>query len=78
MVQTPRNNLITFPDWQAQFQDALLEFDPEKLQQRVRLTVDACRRRQRIIYQKPRCEAEWRAIKDALFALTELMYTGVF
>ncbi len=57
-----------FPDWQPQFRAALLETDPQKLQERCLKAEEAIFLRMQALTDAPD-RAEMRAIEDAAHAL---------
>ena len=63
---------ILYPDWQQDFQAALLELDPQKLSERIANAETAIFKRQQAISQSPNHVAERQAIEDALASLRVL------
>ena len=63
---------ILYPDWQQEYQAALLELDPQKLSKRIADAETAIFKRQQAISQSPNHVAERQAIEDALASLRVL------
>jgi len=63
---------ILYPDWQQEYQAALLELDPDKLRERVEIAETAIFKRLQAISQYPDFGAEREAIEDALASLRVL------
>jgi len=63
---------ILYPDWQQEYQAALLELDPQKLSERIADAETAIFKRQQAISQSPNHVAERQAIEDALASLRVL------
>jgi hypothetical protein len=63
---------ILYPDWQQEYQAALLELDPDKLRERVEIAETAIFKRLQAISQYPDFGAEREAIEDALADLRVL------
>ena len=63
---------ILYPEWQQEYQAALLELDPAKLPQRVEAAETAIFKRLQTISQGSDCKAERQAIEDALASLRVL------
>jgi CheY-like chemotaxis protein len=60
---------IRFPNWQLEYQAALLEVDPQKLHERVKAAEAAIFLRQQALANSPDGQAERQAIEDAMHAL---------
>ena len=63
---------ILYPEWQRDYQAALLELDREKLRERVEAAETAIFKRLQAISQSPENQAERQAIEDALAGLRVL------
>jgi hypothetical protein len=63
---------ILYPEWQADYQAALLELDPAKLLQRLTEAETAIFKRLQIISQSSDSQIERQAIEDALASLRVL------
>jgi len=63
---------ILYPDWQQEYQAALLELDPQKLSERIADAEAAIFKRFQIISRSPNHEAERHALEDALASLRTL------
>jgi hypothetical protein len=63
---------ISYPEWQPQYQTALLEIDREKLPERVAAAETAIYQRLQAISQSSDYQAERQAIEDALSSLRVL------
>jgi hypothetical protein len=63
---------MLYLEWQAYYQAALFEFDPERLPQRVEAAETAIFKRLQTISQGSDCKAERQAIEDALASLRVL------
>ena len=57
---------LTFPEWQPQFQAALLETDPKQLPQRVIAAEEAIFTRMQALANAPNGDHEQHAIEDAM------------
>jgi hypothetical protein len=66
---TPSTSNVKFPDWQLEYQAALLEIDPQKLPERVKAAEDAIFLRQQALANNSDGHAEREAIEDAMRAL---------
>jgi hypothetical protein len=60
---------LRFPEWQLQYQAALLEVDPQKLPERVKAAEAAIFLRQEALVHSSDGHAERQAIEDAMRAL---------
>jgi hypothetical protein len=63
---------ILYPEWQPQYQTALLETDREKLPERVAAAETAIYQRLQAISQSSAYQAERQAIQDAVASLRVL------
>jgi hypothetical protein len=63
---------ILYPDWQQEYQAALLELDLNKLRERVETAETAIFKRLQAISQNPGLGAERQAIDDAVASLRVL------
>jgi hypothetical protein len=63
---------ILYPEWQADYQAALVELDPQKLPERVQAAETAIFKRLQAISQNTDNQAERQAIEDALASLRVL------
>lgn len=63
---------LRYPDWQQEYQVALLELDHEKLLERVAAAETAIFKRLQALSQSPDDQAERQAIEDALASLRVL------
>jgi hypothetical protein len=61
-----------YPDWQQEYQAALLELDPQQLAGRIANTETTIFKRLQTISQNPNHVAERQAIEDALASLRVL------
>ena len=68
---------ILYPEWQAEYQAALLELDPKRLFERVTAAETAIFNRLQAMSQNSDGHAERRAIEDALAALRVLKRDGL-
>ena len=66
---TPSTPNLRFPDWQLEYQAALLEVDPQKLPERVKAAEAAIFLRQQALVHSSDGHAERQAIEDAMHAL---------
>jgi hypothetical protein len=66
---SPSTQNLRFPDWQREFEAALLEGDPQKLSERVRAAEAAIFLRQQALVQSSDGHAEHQAMADAMRAL---------
>ncbi len=66
---SPSTQDLRFPDWQSEYESALLEVDPQKLPERVRAAEAAIFLRQQALVQSPDGRAEREAIEDAMRTL---------
>jgi hypothetical protein len=66
---SPSTQNLRFPDWQREFEAALLEVDPQKLPERVKAAEAAIFLRQQALVNNPDGHAERQAINDAMHAL---------
>ena len=64
---------VRYPEWQNEYQAALLELDRQKLAQRVTAAEEAIYKRLQVIAESGDHEAERQAIEDALEAIRVLM-----
>ena len=64
---------ILYPEWQNEYQDALLELDRQKLSERVTAAEAAIYKRLQAISQSSDHQAERQAIEDAQAGLRVLM-----
>ncbi len=62
-------NDLKYPDWQIPFRDALLEFDKDKLKQRLTDVETAIFNRQQALSGSANSRDERQAIEDALATL---------
>jgi hypothetical protein len=60
---------LRFPDWQLEYQAALLEVDPKKLSERVKAAETAIFVRQQALIHSSDGHAERQAIEDAMRVL---------
>ena len=60
---------IRFPNWQLEYQAALLEVDPQKLPERIKAAEAAIFLRQQALANTSGEHAERQAIEDAMHAL---------
>jgi len=65
----PPSPQIPHPEWQNEYQSALVELDREKLPERVAASETAIFNRLQVISQSSDHQAERQAIEDALTAL---------
>lgn len=65
-------DVLAYPEWQKPVQEALLEFDPEKLQARMEAAKTAIANRLETIARQGDYPAEEQAIQDALAILRML------
>lgn len=63
---------LQYPEWQKPVQEALLEFDPNRLQQRITAAEEAISNRLRLLDGAPDGQVECQAIQDARRLLTML------
>ena len=63
---------ILYPEWQPEYQAALLELDANKLRERVQTAETAIFKRLQAISQKPDYSTEREAIEEALASLRVL------
>jgi hypothetical protein len=66
---SPSAQNLRFPDWQLEYQAALLEVDPQKLPERIRAAETAIFLRQQALVPSSDGHAEREAIADAMRAL---------
>jgi len=66
------NKDLRFPDWQAQFNGARIETDPEKRLQRVKEAEVAIFQRQQMLVEGIAYPGEQQAIADALRILRDI------
>lgn len=66
---TPSTSNVRFPDWQLEYEAALLEVDPQKLPDRVKAAETAIFLRQQALVHSSDGHAEQEAIEDAMRAL---------
>jgi hypothetical protein len=66
---SPSTSNLRFPDWQLEYQAALLEVDPQKLLERVQAAEAAVFLRQQALVYGSDGHAERQAIEDAMRAL---------
>ena len=66
------NKDLRFPDWQAQFNAARIETDPEKLLQSVKEAEAAIFQRQQVLVEGIPHDGEQQAIADALRILRDI------
>lgn len=64
---------VLYPEWQNEYQAALLELDPEKLSERIAAAEAAISKRLQAISQNSGHHAERQAIADALVGIRVLM-----
>lgn len=64
---SPQN--LKFPDWQVEFEAALLDADPEKLRERLEAAEIAMFLRSQALVHGPDGHAEQQAIRDAITKL---------
>ena len=72
MAEQGSSRKILYPDWQQEYQVALLELDPQKLSERIANAETAIFKKLQDIAQSPNHEAERQAIEDALASLRTL------
>jgi len=72
MAEQGSSRKILYPDWQQEYQAALLELDPQKLLERVAEVEAAIFKRLQAISQSTNHVAEREAIDDALASLRVL------
>lgn len=63
---------LRYPLWQVPLQEALLEFDPEKLPERIALAEVTIRQRLETLVQDRNAGVEHQALRDALATLRVL------
>jgi hypothetical protein len=63
---------ILYPQWQPEYQAALLELDPGRLLERIKAAETAIFHRLQTLSRVPDCHAEREAINDALTSLRVL------
>ncbi|MGA8762615.1 MAG: hypothetical protein WB562_06970 [Candidatus Sulfotelmatobacter sp.] len=73
---SPSTQHLRFPDWQSEYESALLEVDPQKLPERVRAAEAAIFLRQQALVQSPDGHAEREAIEDAMRTLRVIKRTS--
>ena len=66
---TPSTKNLKFPDWQREFEAALLEVDPQKLRERLEAAEVAMVLRSQALVHGPDGHAEQQAIRDAITKL---------
>lgn len=66
---TPFTPNLPFPDWQLEYQAAILEAEPQKLAERVKAAEAAIFLRQQAMVHSSDGHAERQAIEDAIRAL---------
>jgi hypothetical protein len=66
---SPSTQDLRFPDWQREYEAALLEVDPQKVAERVKAAEAAIFLRQQALANNPDGHAERQAIDDAMRAL---------
>ena len=66
---SPSTPNLPFPDWQLEYQAALLEIDPQKLPERVKLPKLLSFLRQQALVHRSDGHVEREAIEDAMRAL---------
>ena len=66
---TPSTSNLRFPDWQLEYQAALLEVDPQKLPERIKAAEASIFLRQQALVHSSDGQAEREAIEDAMRAL---------
>ena len=64
---------VRYPEWQNEYQAALLELDRQKLAERVTAAEEAIYKRLQVIAESGDHQAERRAIEDALAAIRVLV-----
>jgi hypothetical protein len=67
---------LKFPDWQREYQAALLEVDPQKLPERVKAAEVAIFRRQQALANSSDGRVERQAMGDALHAIRVIQTPG--
>jgi len=72
LQNTGSSPTLLYPEWQADYHAALVELDPEKLQERVEAAETAIFKRLQAISQNSDHTAERQAIQDALAGLRVL------
>jgi hypothetical protein len=68
----PSFSQIAYPEWQAEYQAALLELDPKQLLERVKAAETAIFNRLQVLSGSNNSRAERQAIEDALASLRVL------
>jgi hypothetical protein len=71
-VKDEGSDQLQYPEWQKPVQEALLEFDPRQLQQRITVAENAIASRLRLLGGAPNGQGECQAIQDARRLLTML------
>jgi len=71
-AKSPPSSEIRYPEWQPEYQAALLELDTEKLRERVAAAETAIFNRLQAISHSSDAHAERQAIEDALASLRVL------
>lgn len=66
---SPSTRILRFPDWQLEYQAALLEVDPQKLLERVKAAETAIFLRQQAMVHSSDGHVERQAMEDAMGAL---------
>ncbi len=66
---TPSPKNLKFPDWQGEFEAALLEADPQKLRERLETAEVAMFLRSQALVHSPDGHVEKEAIRDAITKL---------
>lgn len=72
----PQPEELKYPEWQEPYQKALLELNPEKLNDRVAAAETVILNRLQELSSKPNHHPERRAIEDAMAALRVLKRTN--
>lgn len=67
-----QNTNLKYPDWQRPLQEALVELDKEKLQERLAAVEATIFKRQQAIAHRPDHQDERHALQDALSLLRTL------
>jgi hypothetical protein len=60
---------LRYPEWQAHYEEALIEFDAHKLPQKIAIAETAILKRAEAIWETPLHRTELQAMEDALVFL---------
>src|SRR2546427_11490046 len=69
---SPSTSNLKFPEWQREYQPALVEVDPQKLPERMKAAEAAIFLRQQVLANSSDGHAERQAIEDAMHALRSI------